>query len=119
MKYASVIVTFNRKEMLVKSLERFLNQDSKPQRIIVVDNASTDGTDQLMQEKYGDNSVIKYVRLAKNVGGAGGFNHGLREAVKEDVDWISIADDDALFNQDFFTKIEKATKEYPDVFPVL
>lgn len=115
MKYASVVVTFNRKEMLVKSLERFLNQDSKPQRIIVVDNASTDGTDQLMQEKYGDNPVIKYVRLAKNVGGAGGFNHGLHEAVKENVDWISIADDDALFNQDFFTKIEKATEKYPDV----
>ncbi len=44
MKVAAVIVTFNRKEMLIRNLECILNQSRTLDKIYVIDNASTDGT---------------------------------------------------------------------------
>ena len=45
MKIAAVVVTFNRKEYLVKNIEALLAQVNAPMDILIFDNASTDGTE--------------------------------------------------------------------------
>ena len=42
--YTAVIVTFNRKKSLKKSINSILNQSIKPNNIVLIDNNSTDGT---------------------------------------------------------------------------
>lgn len=114
MKYASVIVTFNRKHLLEKAIESLLTQACPAYKIIIVDNASTDGTREVMS-KYRTNNAVCYHRLDSNMGGAMGFYVGLQIALKMDIDWISLSDDDAVYKPDFFEKVSKEIDLYPDI----
>ena len=98
MNIAVVIVTYNRVEKLEYSLALFEKQSLLPNYIIVVDNASTDGTNKLLTnwEKSNVDGITKIViRNTINKGGSGGFYDGLEYASKLDVDWIWVSDDDA------------------------
>ncbi|MFC6294116.1 glycosyltransferase [Lactiplantibacillus daoliensis] len=114
MKYACVIVTYNRKEKLDEAIQSILRQKETVTKIIIVDNASTDGT-KLLMEKYQGSSVIVYHRLITNKGGAMGFYTGINDALKYDVDWISLSDDDAMYSADFFSKIAAGISRNPGV----
>lgn len=93
---AAVVVTFNRKVLLVECLRALLAQTRALQRILVVDNASTDGTaDLLRAEGLLDAPGVRYLRLEHNSGGAGGFHAGTKEAYDEGHDWLWLMDDDA------------------------
>ena len=92
---AAVVVTFNRKELLIECLAALRSQHRPVDRIIIVDNASTDGTQDLLVE----NGVLSapdvdYIRLRENEGGAGGFYWGIRYAFEKGADWIWLMDDD-------------------------
>lgn len=103
MKYASVIVTFNRKIKLKQAIESLLEQSCPVTKVVVIDNASTDGTDTLMKIYQHDERIV-YNRLPSNMGGSMGFYVGIKEALKLDVDWISLSDDDAIYSMDYFEK---------------
>lgn len=114
---AAVVVTFNRKVLLIECLKALLNQDQPLNRIYLIDNASTDGTPELLREEgLLENSLIEYVRLEENTGGAGGFYEGIKLAHDADYDWIWVMDDDAepkanalklLFSEKQISEIEK------------
>ncbi len=110
----SVVVTYNRCDLLLKSLESLTTQTRKFDAVYIVDNASTDGTPERLVEAgfleeeppscsdiyrstttYNDIKV-KYIRLPENLGGAGGFYYGVKEAYEDDYDWVFIMDDDAF-----------------------
>ena len=48
---AAIVVTYNRKELLIKCLEAIRKQTHKPDAIYIIDNLSTDGTPELLLEK--------------------------------------------------------------------
>lgn len=92
----AVIVTYNRKELLNTCLLGMLAQTRKPDHILVVDNASTDGTRAMLTEAgWLNQSGIEILALTQNTGGAGGFKAGIDHAMKDKADWIWIMDDDA------------------------
>lgn len=98
-----VIVTYNRLEKLKITLDLFDKQTRKPTYIIVVNNNSTDGTrDFLEQWSNATNTGYKreIVNLDKNLGGSGGFYHGLVQAEKEHAEWVWVSDDDAFPDKD-------------------
>ncbi len=96
MKVAAVVVTYNRKELLVENIEALLAQScSEILDIIVVDNASSDGTATMMK-KYDDNVQVKYVNTGANLGGAGGFQYGIRYVAEHGYDYVWIMDDDCI-----------------------
>ena len=108
-----VIVTYNRLEELQKTLRLFDEQSLPPAYLIVVDNASTDGTgDILVQWAAQTDSRYKRILLTNetNEGGSGGFYRGLERAVQENAAWIWVSDDDAY---PFQNTIQKA-QEYLD-----
>ena len=95
MRVSTVVVTYNRYEMLAKSLRALLAQTRVPDEILVIDNASTDETPALFaSDAEFDDPLIHYIRLAKNLGGAGGFKEGMRRAAEAGNDWCWIMDDD-------------------------
>jgi rhamnopyranosyl-N-acetylglucosaminyl-diphospho-decaprenol beta-1,3/1,4-galactofuranosyltransferase len=92
---AAVLVTFNRKELLCECLDALLKQTSPLGRIVLIDNASTDGTPELLLERgYADKEVLDYVRLPVNSGGAGGFHEGVKRAYNAGFEWLWLMDDD-------------------------
>ncbi|MFB4317459.1 glycosyltransferase [Actinomadura sp. 21ATH] len=90
---AAVVVTFNRRELLAEALAALLAQTRSPDRIVVVDNASADGTAAMVRERFPDADLME---LPRNVGGAGGFAAGTARALQEGADLLWLLDDDTV-----------------------
>lgn len=102
---STVIVTFNRKELLIKCINAVLGQSYLPKTVYIIDNASTDGTEEFLKEKglhHGlvNGVTIRYERLPKNSGGAGGFHAGMKLAHEDGCDAVWMMDDDGLPDKD-------------------
>ncbi len=92
---AAVVVTFNRKELLLKNINKLINQTKNLDSIIIIDNASTDGTFEYLNENnLLENGLINYIKLSENIGGAGGFYEGVKLAAKLEYNWLWLMDDD-------------------------
>jgi rhamnopyranosyl-N-acetylglucosaminyl-diphospho-decaprenol beta-1,3/1,4-galactofuranosyltransferase len=88
---AAVVVTFNRLALVQRLVAR-LSEVDRLDEIVVVDNASTDGTGEWLASADG---IVAH-RLDHNRGGAGGFHEGLRLAVERGADLAWLMDDDGL-----------------------
>ncbi len=95
-KISCVVVTFNRKKCLYENLHALLSQTRKVDEIIIVDNASTDGTYGYIKDILDANSNVFYYNMKKNTGGAGGFSWGIKRAYERGADYIWGMDDDAV-----------------------
>lgn len=128
------LLTYNRKNEVTKTLE-YIRQWDYPKdciEIVVIDNASTDKTPEMLREHnylkevppYGINDIwqtswqrrscyIFYLRIPENTGGAGGFYHGTKFAFERGFDWLWLMDDDveplpnALENQFKYSRLSK------------
>lgn len=102
-----VLVTFNRLDKLKISLQKYDMQTTAISYMIVVNNNSTDGTKEYLEEwKKIERPYRKYVvTLPTNTGGAGGFYAGMEHALKLDADWVWLSDDDAYPHPDCIEKL--------------
>lgn len=108
----AVVVTYNRKEMLMQCIDAILLQTVKVEKLIIVDNNSTDGTEELLKNnKYLDITCICYQKLPENIGGAGGFHEGMKIARSMNADWVWIMDDDVIPEKECLEELLKANKE--------
>lgn len=87
----AVVVTFNRKLLLCECLQALKLQTRPPDKILVIDNASTDGTAAMLFDTFPE---IEVIRLAENTGGAGGFRAGMQAAFERGYEWLWVMDDD-------------------------
>lgn len=92
-----VIVTYNRLEKLKNAINAFNKQTIIPNKLIIVNNNSNDGTKEFLEEwKNQDYCYEKVViNLSKNMGGSGGFFKGIEYALNNNAEWIWVSDDDA------------------------
>ena len=90
MSVCAVVVTYNRRELLAGCLDGILAQTTPVERLLVIDNASTDGTTEWLRER----ADIEHVRLEENAGSAGGFAEGIRRGRETGCDWLWLMDDD-------------------------
>ncbi|MDR0899443.1 MAG: glycosyltransferase family 2 protein [Lactobacillaceae bacterium] len=98
MKTSAVIVTYNRLEMLKEVITALQNSATPVSHIIVVDNASDEPTQHYLR---GLGSEIDYLRLETNIGGAGGFNAGIRHFMENTNDeFVWLMDDDTIPHPD-------------------
>lgn len=94
-KLVAVVVTFNRLGPLQETLARLLETPVQAlHRVVVVDNASTDGTGAWLAVQ--EDPRLDILSLPHNTGGAGGFAMGMGHAhAQYDPDWMVVMDDDA------------------------
>jgi rhamnopyranosyl-N-acetylglucosaminyl-diphospho-decaprenol beta-1,3/1,4-galactofuranosyltransferase len=92
---AAVVVTFNRLALLRRLVAALAETDGLDE-ILVVDNASTDGTGEWLRTAEAEIEPVQARHLAENTGGAGGFHEGLRWAVERGADLVWLMDDDGL-----------------------
>lgn len=114
-----LIVTYNRKNYLKTLLQSLCIQTHLISKILVFDNASTDGTaEMLLSEQFissADVGVMNHGQLGEiqvlyylnheNSGGSGGFHKGFELALAQDCDYIWTMDDDVLPEKDCLEKL--------------
>lgn len=94
---AVVVVTYNRAVLLGRMLTGLAAQTHRPDAVIVVDNASSDGTAPLLADWSARADLPLQVHTsAENLGGAGGFHLGTRLAMAGGYDRIWLIDDDVV-----------------------
>lgn len=109
----AIIVTYNRKDLLKECIESLLNQKDKGLDILVIDNNSNDGTQEMIKKEF---KKIFYKNTGANLGGAGGFNYGIKESfdLSKNYDYLWIMDDDTIPNKNVLKTFLKVAKEKPD-----
>ena len=116
-KVIAVVVTYNRKKLLLKCLSYLKTQKFCPYLILVLDNASTDGTKEaLLEDGCLKSELIFYHRLNDNTGGAGGFSHGLELALTKGADWVWMMDDDAMPHSDALFELMRVAKDPDNIY---
>ena len=96
-----IIPTFNRAQKVVRAIESVLNQSIKDFEIIVVDDGSTDNTNQALARYM---SAIKYIRQPVNRGVSSARNIGIKSSTAP---WIAFLDsDDYWLNDKLYVQME-------------
>lgn len=106
----AIIVTYNRKHLLHKCLVNLQRQTIVPRKIVVVDNASTDSTREMLEQEFPE---VTTLYLEQNIGGAGGFHEGVQWAFKQGFEWLWLMDDDTIAKSDTLSKLLEAYKKFP------
>ncbi len=106
-KVIAVVVTYNRKVLLKEAINALLSQDYKNCKVLVIDNASTDGTKEYIKEELKNKNVF-YENTGSNLGGAGGFNFGMKKAYELGCDYMWLMDDDCIVQKDSLTRLLEA-----------
>jgi GT2 family glycosyltransferase len=91
---AVVVVTYNRADLLGRTLDGLGAQTHVPDAVIVVDNASEDHTREVLDAHHGLH--LQRIHLDENTGGAGGFRAGVESAYAQGFDRIWLMDDDVV-----------------------
>ena len=93
-KVFAVIVTYNRQAYLRECLDAVLAQSFPLASVVVVNNASSDGTAEMLEADYAN--CVTRLHMRHNVGGGGGFFRGMAWAYDHGADWIWLMDDDGI-----------------------
>lgn len=96
MKLSIIIVSFNTKEIITKCIQAIVDSEKFADtfEIIVIDNASTDGSVQYLKEKI---PHIKMISLEKNIGFAAANNIGVKNSIGE---YILFLNPDVIIEKD-------------------
>ncbi len=109
-RFAVILLTYNRLSSLKTALAKYDEQTKLPTHILVVDNASTDGTEEYLRE-WQNCPDGKYkrivVRSPYNGGAPWGYMCGLVEGMKLDCDFLFTADDDAYPEKEMLERLEE------------
>lgn len=111
---AAVVVTYNRRELLRQCLAALRAQSRPPDRVLVVDNASSDGT---QAELRAEQPWVDLLALPENLGATGGFYEGMRAAVADGADWLWLLDDDTIPRPDALERLLAGLERAPGAQP--
>jgi len=109
-KVSVIIPTYNRAHILARAIDSVLQQTFKDFVLIVVDDGSSDNTEELMK-RYLDDSRVKYHRLEQNAGVSNARNTGADLAETE---WIAFHDSDDEWHCDKLEKQMNYLESNPD-----
>jgi GT2 family glycosyltransferase len=100
-----VVVNWNGKPLLADCLASLRSQTFPEFEVLVVDNGSTDGSSDFVQEAF---PQFKLIQLNENRGFAGGNNAGIRQASGE---WIALINNDAVADPNWLSCLYRAVKD--------
>lgn len=113
----AVIVTYNRKALLKHCFSAVTKQTRSLDRILIVDNASNDGTHEMLASEGSlTRSEVDLLALSSNTGGAGGFSVGLKHAIDNGADWIWMMDDDAEPHPTALEELMKVAIDHANIY---
>lgn len=114
-KVSIVFVTWNGKKYtfdLILSLNKIIYKNYD---IIVVDNGSTDGTQEEFKKKYLGSKRFTLIENKNNIGLAEGTNVGIREAIKKGSEYILVMNNDMIVDKKFLNILIDSMEKHPEV----
>ena len=114
------LITYNRRDYLVKTLEKIFSEKSpiKNFDITIINNASTDGTDDVILEYQKRFRNLQHIRNCVNVGGSGNIIKAYELATQSRKKYIWILCDDDIFNFSNWHEVEEAMDKDADIICV-
>jgi GT2 family glycosyltransferase len=106
----TVILNTNRRDDTLACLESLEKSTYPKNHIIVLDNASTDGSVEAIRERF---PQVEIIQLKENKGYAGNNNVGILAAVKNNADWIFVLNEDTLLDPNCIEEMVTAAEEDP------
>ena len=112
----SILVNWNLKEDTLACIESLLEAGASLEQVILVDNASTDGSVEALRERFGPR--LEMIVNKRNLGYAGGVNQGVQRALQQEAEWIFLLNNDTTVDRLIFTEFERAAEAHPE-YPIL
>ncbi|MEV1024991.1 glycosyltransferase family 2 protein [Streptomyces sp. NPDC050264] len=103
---------YNGEEYLAESLDALLGQTYEDFELVISDNASTDGTEEICRKYAARDSRVRYIRLLRNVGATPNHNYVFTQCRGELFKWAS---HDDLYARDLLRACVQALDERPEV----
>lgn len=110
MKIVAVVVTFNRRKLLEKTLAALDVQTRPLDQILIINNASTDDTREYL-DSLELNTPTRIIHESVNSGGAGGFSRGIELAFEDGFDQFWLMDDDTVPRPEALENLENGVIE--------
>lgn len=113
-KILAVVLNWNKRDALARMLESLRVNTSVPFDTVVIDNASTDGSVEMLRERF---PWVQIVQNEQNLGGTGGFNKGLRYGLSHpnQYDYLWLLDNDVYVHRGAMDGLLKAMNSDPKV----
>jgi len=105
-----VVLNYNRRDDTLECVRSLYDMDYPDFRVLVVDNASTDGSARAVREAFPRAEVIEN---QENLMYAGGNNAGIRNALSEGADWILLINNDTVVHPAMLTEMMRALEGFP------
>lgn len=112
MKVTIIIPNYNGKHFLAPCLDSLSKQSCPDFKVLIVDNASTDGSLEYLQENYPD---IEVISLKENIGFSGAVNAGIKAA---DTPYVILLNNDTVSDEHYVEQMIKAMESSPRYFSV-
>lgn len=107
-----IVLTWNGKKDTIECLDSLSRINYPNYKILVVDNASTDGTMDVIKKNYPD---VEYIYNSKNLRYAGGNNVGIDFALKKNADYILLLNNDTIVESNFLQHLISTATSNPDI----
>ena len=108
---AVIVLNWNNAPDTLECLESLSHLDYPNYRVIVVDNGSDDGSEEIIRARFPE---VEVLQTGRNLGYAGGNNVGIRYALAQGVDYIAILNNDVTVAPDFLLHLCSALRERDD-----
>lgn len=113
-KVACIVCNYNKREFVVNCVKSLLEQTMGGLDIFVVDNASMDGSVDMLKEWYMDQ--IKVIVNRENLGGSGGFNTGLKLVLETCIyEYVVLIDNDVFLEKSAIQNMYDYMEMHKDV----
>ena len=113
MRVAAVVVNWNGGDENLACLRSLLDQEPPPERILFVDNASSDGSPERVAERFG--ARVEVLRNAENLGYGGGNNVGVELALQAGADAVLVVNNDVELPPGTLARLVAELEAQPDV----
>jgi len=110
-----LILSYNGKHLLKEAIDSYLANDYPNYEVVVIDNGSTDGTEEWVKKEYPE---VEVLRTEKNLGYAGGFNYGMSYAFfSKKANFVLISNNDVKADSKVLSELLKiGTSNYYNGF---
>ena len=108
---AAVIVNWNQRDLLLEAVESVVNSSYADVKVIVVDNASSDGSVDAVQQAL---PAVEMIVNDRNLGFAEGANQGLDLAIKEGIEYVLFLNNDATMDAEAIAMLIELLERKPD-----
>lgn len=108
MQISVVIPLYNKEDSIIRALDSVLNQIVLPNEIIIINDGSTDGSDEIVKEI--NHPLVKLIHQ-KNAGVSAARNRGIDEAKNE---WIAFLDADDIWSPHYLKDIKDLAQSFPE-----